>query len=413
MDVVYRCCAGLDVHKKRIVVNLLRRGVAGKSDLDEVKSFGTMTRDLLAASEWLQHAGCTHVAMESTGVYWKPIYNVLAAEGLEVLLVNAKHIKNVPGRKTDVLDCQWIGQLLQHGLLRGSFIPPEPIRELRDLTRQRKQLVRERASCVQRIQKVLEDANIKLSSVATDVVGKSGWEMLSKLAAGETDASKMAALARGRLKSKKEQLIPALEGRVTAHHRFLLHQHMHQIQFLDTMIGSYDERIEEQMRPFRECVRVLDTIPGINSVAAAAVVAEVGANMEQFPDEHHLSSWAGMCPGNNESAGKHRSGRTRHGSKWLRSLLVEVAWCAARTKGSYFSSQFRRLAARRGKKRALVAVAHAILIVIYHVMKNNIPYKELGDDFFEKLNGPRLTTYYRRRLEKLGFEVALTPREAA
>ena len=413
MEVVYRCCAGIDVHKKSIVVNLLRRGVTGQRDLDEVKSFGTMTRDLLTAAGWMEQAGCGHVAMESTGVYWKPIYNILAAEGLEVLLVNAQHIKNVPGRKTDVLDCQWIGQLLQHGLLRGSFIPPEPIRELRDLTRQRKQLVRQRASCVQRIQKVLEDANIKLSSVATDVVGKSGWDMLNKIVTGETDAATMAALARGRLKSKKDQLIPALEGRVTDHHRFLLRQHMQQIEFLDTMISEYEQRIEEQMHPFSEYVRVLDTIPGINPIAAAAVIAELGANMDQYPNEHHLSSWAGMCPGNNESAGKHRSGRTRHGSTWLRSLLVETAWSAARTKGSYFSSQFKRLAARRGKKRALVAVAHSILIVIYHVMKNKVPYKELGDDFFEKLNGSRLTTYYRRRLEKLGFEVSLTPREAA
>lgn len=344
MDVVYRCCAGVDVHKKSIAVNLLRRGVPGKEDLDEVRTFGTMTPNLLELSEWLTEAGCTHVALESTGVYWKPIYNILATCGFEVILVNAKHIKNVPGRKTDVQDCQWIDQLLQHGLLRGSFIPPEPIRELRDLTRQRKQLVRQRASCVQRIQKVLEDANIKLSSVASDVVGKSGWEMLKRIVAGETDASRMADLARGRLKSKKEELVLALEGRVTEHHCFLLRQHMNQIEFLDTMIAEYDRRIEEQMRPFYEYVPLLDTIPGINHVAAFDLVAELGVNMEQYPNEHHLSSWAGICPGNNESAGKHRSGKNRHGSKWLRSLLVEIAWAAARTNGTYFSSQFKRLA---------------------------------------------------------------------
>ena len=413
MEVVYRCCAGLDVHKKSVAVNLLRRGVAGKEDLDEVRTYGTMTRDLLSLCEWLIEVGCTHVAMESTGVYWKPIYNILADEGLEVLLVNAKHIKNVPGRKTDVQDCQWIGQLLQHGLLRGSFIPPEPIRELRDLTRQRRKLVQQRASCIQRIQKVLEDANIKLSSVATDVVGKSGWDMLCRLIEGETDAEKMADLARGRLKSKKEQLIPALEGRVTDHHRFLLRQHMKQIEFLDTMIEQFDQRIDEQVRPFFEFIPLLDTIPGINETAAAAVIAELGVNMEQFPDEHHLSSWSGICPGNNESAGKHRSGKTRHGSKWLRSLLVEIAWSASRKKGSYFRSQFRRLAARRGKKRAVVAVAHSILIVIYHVMKHKVPYQELGENFFDKLNGRRLTTYYRRRLQNLGYDVVLQPRELA
>ena len=413
MDVVYRCCAGVDVHKKSISVNLLRRGMPGKKDLEEVRTFATMTRNLLEFSEWLSEAGCTNVAMESTGVYWKPIYNILAAAGFEVLLVNAKHIKNVPGRKTDVQDCQWIGQLLQHGLLKGSFIPPEPIRELRDLTRQRKQLVRERAGCIQRIQKVLEDANIKLSSVATDVVGKSGWDMLNRIVAGERDAEKMADLARGRLKSKREELVLALEGRVTDHHRFLLRQHMHQIEFLDTAIGEYDQRIEEQIRPFVEYVPLLDTIPGINHTAAFAIIAELGANMDQFPNEHHLSSWAGMCPGNNESAGKHRSGKTRHGSKWLRSLLVEIAWAASRTKGTYFSAQFKRLASRRGRKRALIAVAHSILIVIYHVMKNRVPYHELGDEFFEKLNSARLTNYYRRKLEKLGYEVSITRREAA
>jgi transposase len=413
MDVVYRCCAGIDVHKKSIAVNLLRRGLPGKKDLDEVRTFGTMTRDLLDLCEWLGEAGCTHVAMESTGVYWKPIYNILAADGFEVLLVNAKHIKNVPGRKTDVKDCQWIGQLLQHGLLQGSFIPSEPIRELRDLTRQRKQLVRGRASTIQRIQKVLEDANIKLSSVATDVVGKSGWDMLKRIVAGEQDAEKMADLARGRLKSKRDELVGALEGRVTEHHRFMLRQHMKHIEFLDAEIAEYDQRIEEQMRPFYEYVPLLDTIPGINHTAAFALIAELGTNMDQFPNEHHLSSWAGMCPGNNESAGKHRSGKTRHGSKWLRSILVEIAWAASRTNGTYFSSQYKRLASRRGKKRALVAVAHSILVVIYHVMKEKAPYQELGEDFFEKLNSTRLTHYYQRKLEKLGYEVTVTPKKVA
>jgi len=409
MEVVYRCCAGVDVHKKSLTVNVLRRGIEGKEDLDEVRSFGTMSKDLFGLAAWLKDIGCTHMAMESTGVYWKPIYNIMSAEGFDVMLVNAAHIKTVPGRKTDVRDCQWIAQLLQHGLLKGSFIPPEPIRELRDLTRQRKKLVGQRASCVQRIQKVLEDANIKLSSVATDVVGASGWEMLRKLISGETDAQKLAALARGRLKSKKEQLADALEGRLTEHHRFLLRQHMREIKFLEEMIGEYDERIEQQVRPFFEYIPLLDSIPGINGTAAAGIVAEIGADMSQFPDHAHLGSWAGMCPGNNESAGKHRSGTTRHGNKWLRALLVEVAWAASRKKGSYFRTQYKRLSARRGKKRALVAVGHSILTIVYHVMKYKIAYEELGEDFFDKLNGDRLRKHYTKRLESLGYQVDLRP----
>jgi transposase len=413
MDVVYRCCAGVDVHKKSLTVNVLRRGVEGKEDLDEVRTFGTMSKDLLGLAAWLKEVGCTHLAMESTGVYWKPIYNILSAEGFEVLLVNAQHIKNVPGRKTDVQDCQWIAQLLQHGLLRGSFIPPEPIRELRDLTRQRKKLVSQRASCVQRIQKVLEDANIKLSSVATDVVGVSGWEMLTKLIAGETDTRKLAALARGTLKNKKEELALALEGRLTEHHRFLLRQHMKEIRFLDEMISDYDERIEQQVQPFFEYIPLLDSIPGVNEIAAAGILGEIGADMNQFPDHAHLNSWAGMCPGNNESAGKHRSGATRNGDAWLRALLVEVAWAASNKKGSYFRTQYRRLAARRGKKRALIAVGHSILTIVYHVMKYKISYKDLGEDFFDKLNTDRLRKHYTKRLESLGYRVELSKGETA
>lgn len=412
MEVVYRCCVGLDVHKKSILANLLRRGVKGQEDVDEVRSYGTVTQDLLALSHWLKQAGCTHVAMESTGVYWKPIYNILDDEGFEVILVNAKHMKNVPGRKTDVQDCQWIAQLLQHGLLKASFIPPEPIRQLRDLTRQRKKLVDQKGSCVQRIQKVLEDANIKLSSVASDVVGISGREMLGQMIAGETDAQKIAALARGRLRSKMQELVLALEGRVTDHHRFLLDQHMRQIEFLEGMIEEYEKRIDEQVRPFFELIPLLDTIPGINKTAAVAVIAEIGTDMNYFPDERHLGSWAGMCPGNNESAGKHRSGKTRHANKWLRSTLVEIAWAASRTKGSYFRSQYRRLASRRGRKRALVAVGHSILTVVYHVMKNKVAYTDLGEDFFDKINSDRLKTHYAKRLESLGYKVVLEPETA-
>ena len=327
--------------------------------------------------------------------------------------MNAKHIKNVPGRKTDVQDCQWIAQLLQHALLTGSFIPAVEIRELRDLTRQRKQLVKQRASNVQRIQKVLEDTNIKLSSVATDITGKSGWEMLKQIVAGKDNAEQLAELARGRLRNKRDQLILALEGRVTDHHRFMLRQHMKQIEFLDSEIEEFNHRIEEHCRPFSHNVPLLTSIPGIGETSAYALMAELGVNMDQFPNEHHLSSWAGMCPGNNESAGKHRSGKTRNGSKWLRSLLVEIAWCAVRTKGSYFHAQYHRLAARRGSKRAIVAVAHSILIVIYHVMKYQIPYRELGGDYFEQLNSERLRHHYKKRLESLGYEVEIKPKEPA
>lgn len=346
-------------------------------------------------------------------MYWKPVYNILTAANIEVLLVNAKHIKNVPGRKTDVLDCQWIAQLLQHGLLQGSFIPPQEIRELRDLTRQRKQLIHQRSSCVQRIQKVLEDANIKLSSVATDITGKSGWDILSRIVAGEDDAEKMAELARGKLRSKKELLVLSLEGRITDHHRFLLRRHMHLIKVLEQEIEEFDRRIEEQVQPFFDDIPLLDSVPGINVAAACSIIAELGVNMEQFPDEHHLSSWAGICSGNNESAGKHRSGKTPRGSKWLRSLLVEIAWSAARTKGTYFHAQYKRLAARRGKNRALVAVAHSILIIIYHIMKEKVPYRELGEDFFDKQNTQSLRSYYKKRFESLGYNVEIKPKDAA
>ncbi len=413
MDVVHRCCAGADVHKRSISVQVLRKGVHSKKDLQEVRTFGTMTRDLLELADWLTEAGCTIVAMESTGVYWKPVYNLLSAADIEVLLVNAKHIKNVPGRKTDVQDCQWIAQLLQHGLLTGSFIPSVEIWELRDLTRQRKQLVRQRVSNVQRIQKVLEDTNIKLSSVATDVTGKSGWEMLQRIVAGEDNAERLAELARGRLRNKRDQLVLALEGRVTDHHRFMLRQHMKQIEFLDGEIEEFNQRIEEHSRPFEQNVPLLTSIPGVGETSAYALMAELGVNMDQFPNEHHLSSWAGICPGNNESAGKHRSGKTRHGSKWLRSLLVEIAWCAVRTKGTYFHAQYRRLAARRGSKRAIVAVAHSILIVIYHIMKYQTPYQELGEHYFDTLNSERLSHHYKKRLESLGYEVEIKPKEPA
>jgi len=406
MEILYGCCCGLDVHKDSIKANLIRNGFEGMEDVNEIKSYGTTTGEILKMADWLRESRCSHVAMESTGVYWKPIFNILESE-FEVILVNARHIKNVPGRKTDVKDCQWIAQLLRHGLLKPSFIPPTPVRELRDLTRQRKKLIQERASVANRIQKVLEDANIKLSSVASDVLGKSGWSMLESIAEGTSEADKLAELAIGRLRAKKQELRQALEGRVTDHHRFMLKQLMDQMRFMEKMIGSFDQRIEEHMASFFEQAPLMNAIPGIARRAIENIIAEIGPDMNQFPSDRHLSSWAGMCPGNNESAGKNKSGKTPHGNKWLKSILVECAWSASHAKNTYFAAQYRRIASRRGKKRALVAVGHTILVTIYHVLKNNTSFVELGNDYFDKLNSNRLERYYIKRLERLGYSVSL------
>ena len=410
MDILYPCCAGLDVHKDTVVVCLRR--LDGGHLLKEVRTFGTMTRDLLALADWLAAEGVTHVAMESTGVYWKPIFNILGGQ-VEVLLVNAQHIKQVPGRKTDVKDCEWIAQLLQHGLLRASFVPPQPIRELRELTRQRTQLVGEKSAVANRLQKVLEDANIKLGSVASDVLGVSGRAMLEAIVAGEEDPEKLADLARRRLRSKIPELQLALQGRVTDHHRFLLRLLLEHVHHLEGLIGQLGTRIEAVLAPFAEAAARLDTIPGVDQRAAEVIVAEIGTDMGAFPTADHLASWAGMCPGNNESAGKRRTGKTTRGSRWLRTTLVQAAWAASHTKGTYLAAQYRRLAARRGKKRALVAVGHTILVIAYHLLKNGTTYQEPGGDFFERLDPERLTRGLVRRLEKLGHEVTLKPKEDA
>ncbi len=410
MDLLYPCCAGLDVHKDTVVV-CLRRYADGKLH-KEVRTFGTMTRDLLALSDWLTAEGVTQAAMESTGVYWKPIFNILEGQ-VELLLVNAQHIKQVPGRKTDVKDCEWIAQLLQHGLLRASFIPPQPIRELRELTRQRTQLVGEKSAVANRLQKVLEDANIKLGSVASDVLGVSGRAMLEALVAGEEDPEKLADLARRRLRSKIPELQLALQGRVTEHHRFLLRLLLGHVDHLESLIAQLSARIEAVLAPFEEAATRLDTIPGVDRRAAEIIVAEIGTDMGSFPTADHLASWAGMSPGNNESAGKRRSGKTTRGNRWLRTTLVQCAWAASHTKGTYLAAQYRRLAARRGKKRALVAVGHTILVVAYHMQKNKTTYLEPGGDFFERLDPERLTRTLVRRLEKLGHEVTLQPKEDA
>src|SRR5262245_32942881 len=411
MDTLYPRCAGIDVHKANVVVCVRCCDRPGKV-FEEVRTFSTMTRDLLALADWLASHGITQVAMESTGVYWKPVFNLLEGN-VHVILVNAEHIQQVPGRKTDVKDCEWIAQLLQHGLLRASFVPPAPIRELRDLTRQRTQLVQGLAAVANRIHKVLEDANIKLASVATDVLGASGRDMLEALIAGQTDPEQLADLARKRLREKIPALRLALAGRVTDHHRFLLRMHLDHIRQLEGLLGRLGARIGEVLAPFAEAAERLRTIPGVNQRVAETVVAEIGTNMEQFPSHAHLASWAGMCSGNDESAGKRRSGRTTKGDRWLKRALVQAAWAASHTKGTYLAAQYRRLAKRRGRKRALVAVGHTLLGIIYHVLKRGTTYAELGPDFLDRLEPERLTRQLIKRLEALGHKVTLEPRPAA
>lgn len=330
-------------------------------------------------------------------------------EDFKVVLVNAQHIKAVPGRKTDVKDCEWIAQLLRHGLLRGSFIPERRLRELRDLTRHRRKLVQLQASVINRIQKVLEDANIKLGSVASDVMGKSGLSMIEALIAGEDDPARLANLARRKLRSKIPELTQALEGQVTEHHRFLLHELLDQWRYYGAVIERVSRRIAEKMLPFQQTAQLLETIPGVSRQTSESLIAEMGADMTQFPTHRHLASWAGMCPGQDESAGKVRSGKTRKGSHWLRSSLCEAAWAASRTKKTYLRAQYQRLASRRGKKRAVVAVGHTILVIAYYLIQRQIPYQEVGEDFFDRLHEDRLTHYLVRRLEKLGNQVILKP----
>lgn len=410
MEAIYRCCAGLDVHSKTITVCVRRMDAKG-TICQEIRTFGTMTHDLLALNDWLTAEGVSHVAMESTGVFWKPVYNILEGQ-FQILLVNARHIKNVPGRKTDVKDCEWIAQLLQCGLLRGSFIPPRPQRDLRDLTRMRIQLTHEMGSVANRIHKVLEDANIKLGLVATDVLGVSGRKMISALIEGETDAARVADLACRRMREKIPQLQLALQGKVTEHHRFLLKQLMNHVLYLESQIAQFDERIKAASVPFEEAITRLMGIPGFDRVSATCVIAEIGADMKQFPTAGHLCSWAKICSGNNESAGKRKSGATGNGNHWLVSTLVQVSWAASHKKGSYFGAQYRRLAGRRGKKKALIALAHSILTVAYHVLKTTKPFCDLGADYFERLHRDRIRRYHVKRLEHLGYKVKLTEEAA-
>lgn len=402
MDVMHQRCCGLDVHKKKVVA------CAITPEGRETRTFTTMTPDLLAMGDWLVACGVTHVAMESTGVLWKPIFNLLE-DSFTLLVVNAYHIKVLPGRKTDVNDAQWIADLLRHGLVRGSFIPDRPHRELRELVRYRRSLIQQRSQVVNRIQKVLEGANIKLSSVATDVVGASGRAMLEAMVAGQGEPKALAALAKGKLTEKREALERALTGRVDGHQRLLLGSQLRQLDFLDEEISQLSGEVSKRMNPFQEVLHRIDAVPGLATRTIEQVVAEIGLNMHQFPSSDHLASWARVCPGNNESAGKRKSGQTGHANPWLRSALVEAAWAASRKKDSYLAAQYHRIAARRGKKRAILAVAHSILVIIYHMLRDGSSYADLGGDYFNERNRDSTKKRAVQRLERLGYTVTLLP----
>jgi transposase len=401
VQVLYKRCCGLDVHKKSVTACAITP--EGK----EIKTFGTMTEDIFALAEWVKEKGCAHVAMESTGVYWKPIYNLLEIEDIEILVVNAQHIKTVPGRKTDVKDAEWIADLLRHGLLSGSYIPDRDQRELRELVRYRKSLIAERAREANRLQKVLEGCNIKLSSVATDITGVSAKAMLKAIIDDAGDPVTIAKLAKGNMKNKQKELEKALVGLVGEHQKMLLTAQLKHIEFMEQQIAELDKEIEKRMHPFDEELTLLDTIPGVGRRTAEEILAEIGVDMDRFPTDAHISSWAGMSPGNNESAGKRKSGKTTKGNKSLRATLVNSARSAARTKNTYLSAQYRRIASRRGGNRAAVAVGHTILVMAYHILKKREPYKELGADYFDQRKKNMVVNNAVKRLMALGYKVTV------
>jgi transposase len=407
MQVLYPHCAGLDVHKEQVTA-CVRQMVDGTVKR-QVRTFETTTKGLLTLADWLAAERCTHVAMEATGVYWKPVWHILSDDDFELLLANAKHVKNVPGRKTDVNDATWLADLLAHGLIRASFVPDAATAVLRDLLRTRKQLVREKSSHVQRLQKTLEDANIKLDSEISDIIGVTGRAMIEAMIAGETDPGKLAALADRRIKAAPAQLREALHGRIMPHHRFLLRLHLSQINALDAALAEIDRAVQERIEPFRAAVELLTTIPGVSELSARMIVAEIGTDMSRFPTAAHLVSWAGLCPRNDESAGKRRSTRMRKGAPWLKTNLVQCGWAAVRKAESYFQAQFHRIRSRRGAKKAICATAAALLTTIYHMLKDGTCYQDLGNDHFDRRARPAQTKRLVARLENLGYAVQITP----
>lgn len=409
MDTLHERCAGLDVHKDTVVACI--RIASGRSAERELRTFATTTSGLLELHDWLHDHAVRHIAMEATGVYWKPVWHLLE-DSYELILANASHIKAVPGRKTDMNDATWIADLLAHGLIRASFVPPTPIQELRDLTRARKQLVQERTRYVQRIQKVLEDANLKIDSYISDLLGKSGRAVLNALVEGYTSPEMLVSLTQGRLKASRTELLEALRGRVTKHHRFMLKLHLRQIDQLDRSIEELEAQARAAIEPFRERVQQLTAIPGISDTAAHVLLAEIGINMTVFPSAGHLLSWAGMCPRSDESAGKRRSTRLRLGAPWLKATLVQIAWSAARQKDSYFRALFYRLKVRRGPKKAIVAVAASLLTTVYHLLRDGTLYQDLGSGYFDTLNRDRAAKSLVRRLQALGYDVDVRPTAA-
>lgn len=407
MQVVHERCAGLDVHQKSVYGCAVWFDEEGRKH-QEIRSFGTVTAELLKLGDWLKQHRVSHVAMEATGVYWRPVWTILEGQ-FELMLVNPHHVKAMPGRKTDVKDCEWLADLLRHGLVRGSFVPPTEIQDLRDLTRYRAELTQAQNRVANRIHKVLEQANIKLSSVASDTLGVSGQRMIEAIIAGEDNVDNLAELAQKRLRQRIPELQKALSGRVRDHHRFLLKEHLGEWTALAESIRRVEQEIDRLIAPFEYAVTLWLAVPGINRVTACSLVAEIGVNMKQFPSPDHLASWAAVCPGQNESAGKRKSATTRDGNRWLRRTLCQAAWAASHKKNCYFSGQFKRIAARRGAKRALIAVAHALLVVAYTMLKTGRSYQELGGDYLERIHKDQLQKFYIRKLQRLGFTVSVQP----
>ena len=407
MEVLYARCAGLDVHQKSVVACVRIHGPDGRAKT-ETRTFATDTAALLELSTWLEETGCTHAVMEATGVYWKPVWHILE-ESCALVLANAHYVRNVPGRKTDVSDAAWLADLLAHGLVRVSFVPERPTQELRDLTRTRKQLVRQRAQHVNRLHKVLEDANLKIGSYITDITGVTGRAILNALVSGETDPEKLANLRNPRLKTPREELIKALRGKITQHHRFLLQMHLEQIDSADRSVATLDSQIEEQTRPLGEEIRLLEDMTGMSRTSACVVLAEIGSDMSRFPSCRHLVSFSGLCPGLNQSAGKSRSAKLKKGSVWLKTVMVNCAWAAARSKNTYARAQFHRLKSRRGAKKAIVAVAASMLTAIYFMLRDRVPYRDLGATYFDRRDQTKIANRLRRRLESLGFSVQMQP----